>query len=89
LSPTTSHGYAEWDFSGVPDPMMFQRFLDVVDYWFGCSNDSSIRSYDPTCECFVVVADEHADGTNGTGAGEGDAPENPGPSAPHLADKRH
>jgi hypothetical protein len=23
LRPTTSHGYAEWDFSSVPDPMMF------------------------------------------------------------------
>jgi hypothetical protein len=27
LPPTTSHGYAEWDFTGVPDLMMFQRFL--------------------------------------------------------------
>jgi hypothetical protein len=23
LPPATSHGYAEWDFSGVPDPMTF------------------------------------------------------------------
>jgi hypothetical protein len=23
LPPATSHRYAEWDFSGVPDPMMF------------------------------------------------------------------
>jgi hypothetical protein len=23
LPPATSHGYAEWDFSCVPDPMMF------------------------------------------------------------------
>jgi hypothetical protein len=23
LPPATSHGYAEWDFSGVPDPVMF------------------------------------------------------------------
>jgi hypothetical protein len=23
LPPTTSHGYAESDFSGVPDPVMF------------------------------------------------------------------
>jgi hypothetical protein len=23
LPPATSHGYAEWDFSGVPDLMMF------------------------------------------------------------------
>jgi hypothetical protein len=32
LPPATSHGYAEWDFSGVPDPVMFQRFLDTADY---------------------------------------------------------
>jgi hypothetical protein len=35
LSPATSHGYAEWDFFGVPDPVMFQWFLDAADYWFG------------------------------------------------------
>jgi hypothetical protein len=23
LPPTTSHGYADWDFSGVSDPLMF------------------------------------------------------------------
>jgi hypothetical protein len=32
LPPATSHGYAEWDFSGVPDLVMFQRFLDATDY---------------------------------------------------------
>jgi hypothetical protein len=32
LPPATSHGYAEWDFSVVPDPVMFQRFLDVANY---------------------------------------------------------
>jgi hypothetical protein len=32
LTPATSHGYAEWDFSSVPDPVMFQRFLDAADY---------------------------------------------------------
>jgi hypothetical protein len=88
LPPATSHGYAEWDFSGVLDPVMFQPFLDATDYWFGCSDDSSIRSYDPAHECFMVVADEHNDGANGTGAGDGDAPQNPGPSAPHLTDER-
>jgi hypothetical protein len=31
LPPPTSHGYAEWDFSGVPDPVMFQRLLDATD----------------------------------------------------------
>jgi hypothetical protein len=30
LPPATSHGYAEWDFSGVPDPVMFHRFLDAA-----------------------------------------------------------
>jgi hypothetical protein len=48
LPPATSHGYAEWVFSGVPDPMMFRRFLDAADCWFGYSDDSSARSYDPT-----------------------------------------
>jgi hypothetical protein len=24
LPPATSHGYTEWDFSDVPDPVMFQ-----------------------------------------------------------------
>jgi hypothetical protein len=32
LPPATSHGYAEWDFSGVPYPVMFWRFLDATDY---------------------------------------------------------
>jgi hypothetical protein len=32
LPPATSHGYAEWDFSSVSDPVMFQRFLDAADY---------------------------------------------------------
>jgi hypothetical protein len=58
LPSATSHGYAEWDFSGVPDPVMFQRFLDAADYWFGYSDDSSARSYDPARECFIVVADD-------------------------------
>jgi hypothetical protein len=47
LPPFTSHGYAEWDFSGVSDLMMFQRFLDAADYWFGYSDNSSVGSYDP------------------------------------------
>jgi hypothetical protein len=82
LPPATSHGYTEWDFSGVPDPEMFQRFLDIVDYWIGCFNDSSIGSYDPARECFVVVVDEHADGANEEGAGDGDAPQSSGSSVP-------
>jgi hypothetical protein len=58
LTPATSHGYAEWDFSGVPDPVMFRRFLDATDYWFGYSNNSSAGSYDPARECFVVLAND-------------------------------
>jgi hypothetical protein len=51
LPPATSHWYAEWDFSGVPDPVMFRRFLDAMDYWFGYSDDSNAGSYDPAREC--------------------------------------
>jgi hypothetical protein len=82
LPPATSHGYAVWDFSGVPVPVMFQRFLDAADYWFGYSDYSGIGSYDPARECFVVFADEQADSANGVGARDGDAPQNPRPSAP-------
>jgi hypothetical protein len=82
LPPATSHGYAEWDFSSVPDPVMFQRFLDATDYWFSCSDDSRIGSYDPARECFVVVTDKHAEGTNGAGVGDGDTPQNSGTSVP-------
>jgi hypothetical protein len=32
LPPANLHGYTEWDFSGVPDPVMFRRFLDATDY---------------------------------------------------------
>jgi hypothetical protein len=31
LPPANRHGYAEWDFSGVPDPVAFRRFLDATD----------------------------------------------------------
>jgi hypothetical protein len=53
LPPATSHGYAEWDFSGVPGLVMFRRFLDATDYWFGYSDNSSAGSYDPAWECSV------------------------------------
>jgi hypothetical protein len=36
----------------------------------------------------VVITDEHADDTNGAGAGDGDAPQNPGPSAPPASPVR-
>jgi hypothetical protein len=89
LPPATSHGYAEWDFSGVPDPVMFHRFLDAVDYWFGYSDGSSAKSYNPAREGFVVVVDDQANSAN-AGAGDGEAPQGPGigllqgagPSAP-------
>jgi hypothetical protein len=82
LPPATSHGYAEWDFSGVPDPVMFQRFLDAADYWFGYSDDSSAGIYDPAREFLVVVVDDQANGTNAAGAGDGEAPRNPGTGVP-------
>jgi hypothetical protein len=82
LPPATSHGYAEWDFSGVSEPVMFQRFLDVTNYWLGCSDGSSTGSYDPTRECFVVVVDDQADGTSTAGAGDREAPRNPGAGVP-------
>jgi hypothetical protein len=58
LPPANLHEYAEWDSSGVPDPVMFRRFLDAKDYWFGCSDDSSTESYDPARECCVVIAND-------------------------------
>jgi hypothetical protein len=74
LPPATSHGYAERDFSGVPDPVMFRRFLDATDYWFGYSDDSSAGSYDPARECCVIIANDPANATGGTGAGDGELP---------------
>jgi hypothetical protein len=92
LPPATSHGYAEWDFSGVSDPVMFQRFLNAADYWFGYSDDFSTGSYDPVRECFVVVVDNQANGTNIAGAGDREAPKtreleyprDRGRACPHL-----
>jgi hypothetical protein len=74
LPPATSHGYAEWDFSGVSDPVMFKRFLDATDYWFGHSDDSSAGSYDPARECCVVITNDPANATGATGAGDGELP---------------
>jgi hypothetical protein len=90
LPPTASHGYAEWNFSVVPDPVMFQRFLDAADYWFGYSDNSSTGSYDPVWECFVVVINDQANAVSAAGAGDREIPLNPGtgplqgagPSAP-------
>jgi hypothetical protein len=77
LPLATLHGYAEWDFSGVPDPVMFQRFLDAADYWFGYSDDSNAGIYDPARECFMVAVGDVVDGASSAGAGGGEPP--PGP----------
>jgi hypothetical protein len=53
---------------------MFRRFLDTTDYWFGCSDDSSAGSYDPARECCVVIANDPANATGATGAGDGEVP---------------
>jgi hypothetical protein len=82
LPPATSHGYAEWDFSGVSDPVMFQRLFDAADYWFGYSDHSSAGSYDPARECFVVIANDQANAANAAEAGDGEVPLNPG-TGPH------
>jgi hypothetical protein len=74
LPPATSHGYAEWDFSSVPDPVMLRRFLDATDYWFGYSDDSSAGSYDPARECCVVIASDPANAAEAAGAGDGEVP---------------
>jgi hypothetical protein len=74
LPPATSHGYAEWDFSGVPDPVMFRRFLDVTDYWFGYSDDSSAGSYDLARESCVVIANDPVNTTGVAGADDGKVP---------------
>jgi hypothetical protein len=84
LPPANLHGYAEWDFSGVPDPVMFRRFLDAMDYWFGCSDNSSTGSYDPARECCVVIANDPANATGAAGAGDGEVTPAPG-IAPRLA----
>jgi hypothetical protein len=74
LPPATSHGYAKWDFSGVPDLVMFRRFLDAVDYWFDYSDSSSAGSHDPARECFVVAVGDEVDDATSTGAGDGETP---------------
>jgi hypothetical protein len=99
LPPANRHGYAEWDFSVVPDPVMFRRFLDATDYWFGCSDDPRTRSYDPARECCIVIANDPANATGAAGAGDGEAtpalgaasrlaagPSAPAPSPPTGAD---
>jgi hypothetical protein len=57
---------------------MFQQFLDVADYWFGYSDDSSAGSYDPARECFVVITNDQANAANVSEAGDGEVPPGPG-----------
>jgi hypothetical protein len=61
----------------VPDQVMFQRFLDAADYWFGYSDNSSAGSYDPTREYFVVLANDQANAANAARAGDGEVPPRP------------
>jgi hypothetical protein len=84
LPSATSHGYAEWDFSGVPDPMMFRRFLDAADYWFSYSEDSSAESYDPAWVCCVVIANDPANAVDAAVACDGEVPPALG-TGPRLA----
>jgi hypothetical protein len=82
------HGYAEWDFSGVPDPVMFRRFLDATDYWFGYTDNSSAGSYDPARECFVVLTNDQANATNAAEAGDGEVPRPENWTTPGCGAKR-
>jgi hypothetical protein len=86
----------EWDFSGVSNSVVFQRFLDAADYWFGYSDNSSAGSYDPMRECFIVITNDQANAANTAEAGVGEVPLNPGtgplqglgPSAPPTSPPR-
>jgi hypothetical protein len=77
-------------------PSDVPRFLDVADYWFGCSDDSSAEIYDPARECFMVTIGDLVDDTSVVGAGDEEAPQNsgtsillnPGPSAPPTSPAR-
>jgi hypothetical protein len=73
---------------------MFRRFLDATDNWFGCSDDSSTGSYDPSRECCIVITNDPANATGAAGAGDGEVMPAPaiaprlaaGPSTPAGAD---
>jgi hypothetical protein len=53
---------------------MLWRFLDAMDYWFGCSDDSSAGSYDPARECCVVITNNQANAANAAEAGDREVP---------------
>jgi hypothetical protein len=74
LPPATSHGYAEWDFSGVPDPVMFRCFLDTANYWFGYSDTSSIEDYNPARERSTFGVGDLVDGVYAMGPDDGEDP---------------
>jgi hypothetical protein len=54
--------------------MIFQRFLDAADYWFGYSETSSTEGYDLARERCMVGIGDVVDGTNAIGAGDGEDP---------------
>jgi hypothetical protein len=54
--------------------VIFRRFLDTADYWFGYSDDYSTGSYDPARECCVVIANDPANAADVPGAGDGEIP---------------
>jgi hypothetical protein len=62
------------DFSDVLDPVMFRRFLDAADYWFGYSDTSSNEGYDPARGRFTVGIGDVVDGVNTMGDGDGEDP---------------
>jgi hypothetical protein len=84
LPPANLHGYAKWDISVMPDPVMLRRFLDTTEYWFSCSDDSSTGSYDLAWECCIVIANDLANATGAAGVGDGEVTPAPGIS-PRLA----
>jgi hypothetical protein len=53
---------------------MFRWFLDVADYWFGYSDDSSAGNYDPARECCIVVANDPANVADVPGSGDREVP---------------
>jgi hypothetical protein len=97
LPPATSHGYTEWDFSGVLDPVMFQRFLDAADY--GSVVPTTPASGDttphvsaswwssttrPTARTWRGLVTEKPPRTRGPAY-----PRTRGQAHPHIAGKRH
>jgi hypothetical protein len=63
---------------------MFRWFLNATDYWFGYSDDSSARSYDPVRECCVVITNDQANAANVEEADDGEVTPGTG-TGPRLA----